>query len=201
MNSTKVIKLGEKIVNELLLKDGVDTLSKWMAHYIAELIEKAKCSEGEEKEKYEKECFETIIKLWNEIYKVPNVEKPLTRFDDMYELIKEVTNNSRYRYFQSKHEEIQCEYLQLIKIIDILSKKIIRKAIFMGIENSLLDEKEWLEFDLLGLEDISSLMKIKTLYEDVELDSFEINKKERDELKKAINSFNKVLENLDIQQE
>lgn len=33
MNSTKVIKLGEKIVDELLLSDGVDTLSKWMAHY------------------------------------------------------------------------------------------------------------------------------------------------------------------------
>ena len=63
MNSTKIIKLGEKIVDELLLSNGVDTLSKWMAHYIAELIEKVKNSEGEEKEKYEKECFETILKL------------------------------------------------------------------------------------------------------------------------------------------
>lgn len=63
MNSTKIIKLGKKIVDELLLSEGVDTLSKWMAHYIAELIEKAKNAEAEEKEKYEKECFETILKL------------------------------------------------------------------------------------------------------------------------------------------
>ena len=32
--------LGRRIVDELGLEKGVDTLARWMAHYIAELIEK-----------------------------------------------------------------------------------------------------------------------------------------------------------------
>ena len=36
-----VLDLGRALVEELGLDPGVDTLSRWMAHYIAELIEDA----------------------------------------------------------------------------------------------------------------------------------------------------------------
>ena len=195
MNSTNIIKLGEKIVNELLLSDGVDTLSKWMAHYISELIEKAKNSSGEEKEKYEKECFETILKVWNEIDKVPNIEKPLKRFDDIQNLVQELSSDKKYRYFQTKHEDIDCVYLRLIKAIDGLSKKIIKKSLILGIERAAIDEKDWLEFDLL--QDVNNIITIRSIYQNEDIDNLQIKKEEREDLKKAIKSFSQIIDVLD----
>jgi len=60
----KLTDLGRLIVRELKLEPGVDTLSKWMSHYVAEkilLIEKLK---GNKRKEAQKECFETILKLW-----------------------------------------------------------------------------------------------------------------------------------------
>lgn len=36
--SDSVLDLGRKLVQELDLDPGVDTLGRWMAHYVAELI-------------------------------------------------------------------------------------------------------------------------------------------------------------------
>ncbi|RBQ29472.1 hypothetical protein [Aliarcobacter vitoriensis] len=188
MNSTKIIKLGEKIVDELLLSDGVDTLSKWMAHYIAELIEKAKYAEGEEKEKYEKECFETILKLWGEMYKVPNAKAPLSRFEKIYELCDEMMSKDKYRYFHAKHEDDSNEFLVLAKVVDKLSKKIVQNAFFLAYQDAVKEEKEWLEFDIVA--DIQELRQIDNLFKD----NCDIDQKEKEEW---ISTINKLLEIID----
>ena len=60
----KAINLGKLLVNELGLESSNDTLSRWMAHYISEkMLLAEKLPEGEEKNKAEKDCFETILKL------------------------------------------------------------------------------------------------------------------------------------------
>lgn len=191
MNSTKVIKLGEKIVDELLLSDGVDTLSKWMAHYIGELIEKVENSEGEEKEKYEKECFETILKLWGEMHKVPNVKAPLSRFDKIYELCDEMMSKDKYRYFPSKYENDTSEFLVLAKVVDKLSKKIVQNAFFFAYQNASEEEREWLEFDMI--DDVQQLKKIKILFENDFNDDFNIDENEKQELIDACNNLIEIL--------
>ena len=191
MNSTKVIKLGEKIVDELLLSDGVDTLSKWMAHYIGELIEKVENSEGEEKEKYEKECFETILKLWGEIHKVSNVKAPLSRFENIYELCNEMMSKDKYRYFPSKYENDTSEFLVLAKVVDKLSKKIVQNAFFFAYQNASEEEREWLEFDMI--DDVQQLKKIKILFENDVNDDFNIDENEKQELIDACNNLIEIL--------
>ena len=191
MNSTKVIKLGEKIVDELLLSDGVDTLSKWMAHYIGELIEKVENSEGEEKEKYEKECFETILKLQEEIHKVPNIKAPLSRFEKIYELCDEMMSKDRYRYFPAKYEDDSNEFLVLAKVVDKLSKKIVQNAFFFAYQNASEEEREWLEFDMI--DDVQQLKKIKILFENDVNDDFNIDENEKQELIDACNNLIEIL--------
>ncbi len=44
-----VVRLGERIVAELGLEESTDTLSRWMAHYIAESI--ARAGKGSRKDK------------------------------------------------------------------------------------------------------------------------------------------------------
>ena len=191
MNSTKIIKLGEKIVEELLLNDGVDTLSKWMAHYVAELIEKAKHAEGEEKEKYEKECFETILKLWGEVYKVPNIVPPLSRFEEIHELCEEMMSKDKYRYFPEKHEDSRNEFLVLAKVVDSLSKKIVQNAFFLAYQDAKEEEKEWFEFDMI--DDIQKLKKIEVLFDDDVDNDFSIDENEKQELIDAVNDLLEII--------
>lgn len=61
-----ILALGKKIVDELGLSDGVDTLGRWMAHYVAELIQQAEQANGQEQQTAAKKaCFDTILKLWD----------------------------------------------------------------------------------------------------------------------------------------
>jgi hypothetical protein len=59
------VTLGIRIVRELGLEDSVDTLGRWMSHYLAELIERAEQSDqGKEKETAKRECSDLIMKVW-----------------------------------------------------------------------------------------------------------------------------------------
>lgn len=71
----KVIDLGKALVKDLELDPGVDTLSKWMAHYLAEKIELTKKLTGKEKKEAKKECFEITLKLWEHRYSAPPLKR------------------------------------------------------------------------------------------------------------------------------
>lgn len=84
----EVIKLGKRIVKELNLEPSVDTLGKWMAHYVAELIKKTeKSTSKSEKLENQKECFEVILKLWNNRDHLPMASKPLSDMKPLLELL------------------------------------------------------------------------------------------------------------------
>ena len=190
MNSTKIIKLGEKLVNELLLYNRNDTLSKWMAHYIAELIEKANNNEGKIKEKYEKECFETILKLWKEVDKVPNIKTPLSSFQKLYELYEEILYNKKtYRYFPKKKDDITNPFLILAKDIDRLSKNIVENIFLIAYQDAIDKEKEWFEFEII--EDVKQLKSIEHLLNYKNDLHPLLSKNEKNEL---IESLNRLLE-------
>lgn len=61
-----ILALGKKIVDELNLSDSVDALGRWMAHYVAELIQQAEQATDEKQRiAAQKACFDTILKLWD----------------------------------------------------------------------------------------------------------------------------------------
>jgi len=57
------VKLGEALVEALGLRRSNDTLSRWMAHYIAEQIARAEHTSGTEQEERKECCWETVLKL------------------------------------------------------------------------------------------------------------------------------------------
>jgi hypothetical protein len=59
-----VLRLGKKIVAELGLRDGTDTLSKWVAHDIAELIYDAEASGEANSSSARATCRNAIMALW-----------------------------------------------------------------------------------------------------------------------------------------
>jgi len=97
----KIIDLGKAIVKELELDPGVDTLSKWMAHYVAEKIELSKKLAGNKKSKVEKECFDIILKLWENRWSIPNKKPFFSDFEPLMETLEKLNPNREIPFFYS----------------------------------------------------------------------------------------------------
>jgi hypothetical protein len=62
---TAVVRLGERIVEEFALGNSVDTLGRWMAHRVAELMDRAeRATSGAGREAARRECSDLIMRLW-----------------------------------------------------------------------------------------------------------------------------------------
>ena len=105
----RVINLGKQIVDELNDGDKRNILPRWIANYIAEKINLAETSKGKEKEKYQKECFELILKLWSKRSYFPNDKKPFENYDLIFKALAEIDldNHTHYLFSSPSKEEIK----------------------------------------------------------------------------------------------
>jgi hypothetical protein len=95
----KIIELGKKIVKELELDPGVDTLSKWMSHYLAEKIELAKTLKGVKKKNADKECVEIILKLWDRRWSIPNKKPFFSDFEPLMKTLEKLNPDRETPFF------------------------------------------------------------------------------------------------------
>jgi hypothetical protein len=78
------LELGQHLVRELDLDDGTDTLGRWMAYHLADLIEKAKGSAtAAERARYRKVATDVILKLWSRRDSLPGRAYPLAPFGNI----------------------------------------------------------------------------------------------------------------------
>ena len=105
----RVINLGKQIVDELDDEDKRNILPRWMAHYIAEKINLVEKTEGEEKEKYQKECFELILRLWSKRSYYPDYKKPFENFELIFNVLAKIDlgNSGHYLFSSPSDEEIK----------------------------------------------------------------------------------------------
>ncbi|NJL57834.1 hypothetical protein HC928_23905 [bacterium] len=100
----RAISLGKALVQELSLEPGVDTLSRWMAHYITEQIAIAEATTGSEKIEAEQQCFNTILKLWERRSSLPNNRYPFKNFESIFQALSSLDpDNPRPYYFDNSH--------------------------------------------------------------------------------------------------
>ena len=95
----KIIDLGKIIVKELKLDPGVDTLAKWMAHYVAEKIELAEKLTGNKKKNAQRECFEIILKLWEHRWIASRGNSFLKDFESLFETLEKLNPNKETPFF------------------------------------------------------------------------------------------------------
>jgi hypothetical protein len=95
----KIIELGKKIVKELELDPGVDTISKWMSHYLAERIELAKTLKGVKKKNADKECVEIILKLWDRRWLIPNKKPFFSDFEPLMKTLEKLNPDRETPFF------------------------------------------------------------------------------------------------------
>lgn len=103
----QIINLGKLMVKELGLEDGVDTLSRWMAHYLAEkIILVESLPVGKQKEDAQKECFDIILKLWENRWKLPAGKRPLESFEPILKVLEKINPEKEGPFFYTNANSI-----------------------------------------------------------------------------------------------
>ncbi|MFD2943271.1 hypothetical protein [Flavobacterium notoginsengisoli] len=139
----KLIELGKKIVKELENEKGLTTLSRWMAHYLAEKITAAEQAEGTKKKALEKECSDLIQELWNKRSFFPPETKPLKSFDPLLRALQNINPDNKQSYFYELRSKRNRKELD----IDNLKEK----SVDMWLEIMLAADRSariWIEFAL-----------------------------------------------------
>lgn len=98
----RTISLGKALVEELKLNPGVDTLSRWMVHYLAEQMTVAENATGDKKRIAEQRCFETILKLWQHRSALPNGHQPFESFEPIFRALARLDPDNTTPYFFSE---------------------------------------------------------------------------------------------------
>jgi len=92
--------LGRHLVRELGLKDGVDTLGRWMAHHLAELIDKAEHGATEaERARARENAMETTLKIWEHRALLPGHAYPLAPYQELLKVLDRLRpDDNPFRY-------------------------------------------------------------------------------------------------------
>lgn len=93
--------MGKNLVKELKLDPGIDTFSRWMAHYIAEQMEIAKNETGDAKAEAEQQCFTTILRLWGQRSSWPRGHRPFVNFEPVFRALERLDPENPNPYYYS----------------------------------------------------------------------------------------------------
>lgn len=203
-----ILEIGRALIKELALEPGDDTLCRWMAHYIAELIEGAEtATEADRPDKLAK-CSEIILALWQHRYELPNGKRPFEEFEPIFRAIESLApDDDTPRYFRSVRNasdkaDINAEskkWLELAEGLDYSAKILIRYCLEQASQYALDKSQEWVKLaEHAGLEDGIEFPVIRLITAENEL----VNESETDErarklLEDRINRLNAFKEMAD----
>lgn len=143
---TDVVNLGRKLVAELGLDSGVDTLSRWMAHYLAEKISQCETAQSAGRNELEKECFDLILKLWKHRECFQH-RKPMQSFAPVFEMLRNLQKPTALHYFSDPHylkNETDDSWVKLAHNIDCIARDLIRWCLAMSSHAIAESEQQWL---------------------------------------------------------
>lgn len=207
--------MGKLFVEELKLEPGVDTFSRWMAHYIAEKMTIAEQSEGSIKKEAEKDCFDTILKLWQHRQSIPSGKRPLENFEPIIEALSKLNSDKEEPYFYLPHNnrdkkepsaadlddkaEVE-KWMGIIETVDKTARIWIEYALGRAVTKAKDEKtKAWMEA-ASKLPDSADVDLIDTLLDEVPLFDYEDDKDEFskrydiERLKKRISELSKYNE-------
>jgi len=183
------MNLGKALVKELNLDPGVDTLGRWMAHYIAEQIEIAENATGVDKREAEERCFKSILKLWNHRSVIPGESRPFVNFEPILRTLERLDpENDRHYFFEDSTDIPENDTDELKNWLDVAKKideaaRVWLKYVFKQAALAATDEStlEWLENAYTLQEEDHFSVIFRELHNDVE--SFGEGKVQKDRKK------------------
>jgi hypothetical protein len=112
-------------VRELGFDDEFDTLGRWMAHHLAELIDQSENgATAAERTKARKSATETILKIWEHRTSLPGKAYPLAPYKDILMVLDRLRPNDNPFWHFRHHVETKREQLAA-GLFDSLTRLII----------------------------------------------------------------------------
>jgi hypothetical protein len=175
---TATLILGQRLVKELGLDDSVDTLGRWMAHRVSELMQIAEQSEIlADRELAKQECSELILKIWERRTSLP-YGQPLAKVADF--LRKFTSSPPRSARRTNKLEEKTWNGILLtLEALQEREDNICRSAAIADLpEKAIEQEREWLTEnpDDLSSEESDTIEWLVERYAQLSEDNFRLDK-------------------------
>ena len=155
--------MGRKLVDELGLEASTDTLGRWIAHHIADLIERAESATGDAKQLAAKTCFEAILALWKHRAELPDGKRPFQELEPVVRAIESLDpDDDTPRYFRTvprpkdkDEEKSEAEtWLDMVSGLDYSAKVLIGYCLAEAAEAAVDKSKEWVELaEAAGVDD------------------------------------------------
>lgn len=148
-----MLELGRKLTKELYLDQSVDTLGRWMAHYIAELIHDAENANEEDRPASMQACSEAILNLWKHRHELSNGKRPFEEVEPILRALESLDpENDTPRYFRSARsaadEEVEKDSevtsaLMLVDGLDYSARLLIRYCMTEAAQATLDRTAKW----------------------------------------------------------
>ena len=148
----EVVALGRKLVDELDEGPRPDTLGRWMAHYVAELIDAAENAPQEELAASRRKCFETILELWSHRSDLPPGRRPFEDLEPIGRALESLDpGNETPRFFAEARPGVAGAeegpqtrtLLEFVDGVDSAARVIIVHALADAARTALDKSREW----------------------------------------------------------
>lgn len=152
--SEQILELGRRLVKELGLDNSTDTLGRWMAHHLSDLILRAETAIGNEKRTAQNEAFDAILAIWRHRSELPDGKRP---FEDLEPIIRTVESldpeDERPRYFrparpprgESGTTPEQEKWLEAVEGLDYSAKVLIGYCLEEAAGAAVDKAQEWIK--------------------------------------------------------
>jgi len=152
--SEAIMALGKKLVTEQGFDGSVDTLGRWMAHHIAELIHDSESASSDDRIAKMVNVREAVLALWKHRHVLPSGRSPFAGMEPIFNALESLDPSTpHFRYFSPSRapglgdrepDEVQ-KYVEMAKTIDQASKTIINFCIAEAAKRALDTSKEWVQ--------------------------------------------------------
>lgn len=167
------LELGRKLTTELGLDQSVDTLGRWMAHYIAELIQNAVKASSEERPAKMQACCHAILTLWSHRHTLANGKRPFEELEPLLRTLESLDpEGNTPRYFRSvrgiandaEESKETKSWLKLIDGLDYSARILIRYCLTQATQTALNQSMEWVALaEAVGVDESADYLLIRVL--------------------------------------
>ncbi len=171
-----VIELGRKLTKEIGLDHSVDTLGRWMAHYIAELIQNAENATFEERPAKMQACSDAILNLWKHRHTLSDGKRPFEELDPLLRTLESLDpEDDTPRYFRSvraatdkvEENDVTESWLRLVDGLDYSAKILIRYCLTQAAQTAINKSAEWISLaEAAGADDGIEFPLIRMIWDE-----------------------------------
>lgn len=194
VRSKAIIDLGTKLVSELGDDVSGDTLSLWMANYIAELMHNVESCQDSERGEACRRCESAILELWD--HRDSMVRRPFLGYQKVLQTLQSLEpGRSLPRYFQKTREaaaEDELEdsaetWLELASSVDVAARILISHCLAQAASREDEEPREWIKLaSEAGVDGDDDLHITRILLDEMDLLSGTVDDVKRGELENRL---------------